>query len=311
MLTRIIWNNHETKYLVDENGNVYSELRRRYLKHQIDRYGYSYVNLYIRPGFMKSVKVHRLVAGAFIPNTDNLPMVNHIDCDKSNNHVSNLEWCDNDYNMEHARIHGRWINTYVPTKERFLKMAQTRSEHIIANTSTPDCDGRYHLKHKLTLSDASTIIGLLSEGHGVREIADLTKLPLSAITDIKNRRTFKYLSEGIIFPETDDDLYHRFEYKTVLTERGAMEIISMLDKKFPTWLIREVIPVSRYCINHIRKGDAWSHLPRNHITESCVYDFNKDDKCQIREMIYNMRRDGSTDFQIIESIIDEFGTLVN
>lgn len=311
MLTRIIWNNHETKYLVDENGNVYSELRRRYLKHQIDRYGYSYVNLYIRPGFMKSVKVHRLVAGAFIPNPDNLPMVNHIDCDKSNNHVSNLEWCDNDYNMEHARIHGRCKNTYVPTKERFLKMARTRSEHIIANASSSDYIGRYHLKHKLTISDASTIIGLLSEGYDVREISGLTKMPISAINNIKNRRTFKYLSEGISFPDADDGLYQQREYSIVLTEKGAMEIITMIGKNFPMWLIREFIPVSKYCIEHIRRGDTWQHLPRNHDMKSCVYDFNKDDKCQIREMIHDMRRDGSTDFQIIESIIDEFGTLVN
>lgn len=47
-------------------------------------------------------QVHRLVALTFIPNPHNLPMINHIDNVGINNHVSNLEWCDNSHNMKHA-----------------------------------------------------------------------------------------------------------------------------------------------------------------------------------------------------------------
>lgn len=46
---------------------------------------------------------HRLVAMAFIPNPDNLPVVNHKDEDRLNNHVSNLEWCTQKYNIEYSR----------------------------------------------------------------------------------------------------------------------------------------------------------------------------------------------------------------
>ena len=49
-----------------------------------------------------SVKVHRLVIETFKPNPDSLPCINHIDGNKLNNHIDNLEWCTYQHNMQHA-----------------------------------------------------------------------------------------------------------------------------------------------------------------------------------------------------------------
>ena len=64
--------------------------------------GYLYAMVELANGKPKNCRVNRLVAQHFLPNPDNLPEVNHIDGNKENNHVSNLEWSNRSENMKHA-----------------------------------------------------------------------------------------------------------------------------------------------------------------------------------------------------------------
>lgn len=70
-------------------------------------YGYRGVKLYSSPRHPTSCYIHRLVALAFLPNPNNLPQVNHRDENKSNNAVSNLEWCSAESNVNYGTARER------------------------------------------------------------------------------------------------------------------------------------------------------------------------------------------------------------
>jgi len=86
-----IFPNH---YMVSTNGDVYSRVRGKVLRPATDKHGYHYYTLCVN-GDRRCVKAHRLIAMAFIPNTQNKPTVNHINGVKTDNRVSNLEWATN------------------------------------------------------------------------------------------------------------------------------------------------------------------------------------------------------------------------
>lgn len=84
-------------------GSYYAE--PRLLTPQVIKFGYLRVGFHTTRG-RKNFLVHQLVAKAFIPNPQNKPSVNHLDGDKFNNNVSNLEWCTQQENVRHAWEHG-------------------------------------------------------------------------------------------------------------------------------------------------------------------------------------------------------------
>lgn len=88
-------------YLVSNIGRVLNIKRGRFLSPCIDTSGYSYVGLH-NDKMVKNERLHRLVAVAFLANEGGLPQVNHKDEDKSNNSVSNLEWCTAQYNTAYT-----------------------------------------------------------------------------------------------------------------------------------------------------------------------------------------------------------------
>ena len=125
--------NYEGLYQVSNLGRVKSldrEIVRRdgrierckgLILKQSNNRGYSYVRI-CKNSKYKSLKVHRLVAGAFIPNEENLPQVNHKDENTSNNIVDNLEWCTMEYNIRYGTAHQRVRESHIKLHGRKVEM---------------------------------------------------------------------------------------------------------------------------------------------------------------------------------------------
>ncbi len=99
-------------FFISENGEIFS--KRGKLQGQLDKRGYLTYHLYSHG----RKAGHRLVAETYIPNPDNLPQVNHIDEDKTNNKIENLEWVSNADNAHHSSF--IWTILHIESDEVFV-----------------------------------------------------------------------------------------------------------------------------------------------------------------------------------------------
>jgi hypothetical protein len=95
------------------------------------------------------LQIHRLVALAFIPNTDNKPCVNHLDADRQNNAVENLQWCTHLENVRHSMSIGNFIN------------GEAHHKSVLTAKNVRDIRGRGGDRVKEIASDYGVTIGTI------------------------------------------------------------------------------------------------------------------------------------------------------
>ena len=108
MWKKYFYNNKETEYSISDSGEVRKDTTN-YILSQSTQQDYKFVTLLIE-GKQKRMRVHRLVAETYIENPDNKPYVNHINGQRDDNNVENLEWVTPAENTQHAVATGLMNN---------------------------------------------------------------------------------------------------------------------------------------------------------------------------------------------------------
>lgn len=134
-------------YWINKKGEIIGRRGKKIYHRIINEKGYEKIILTSRQK-TKMLSIHRLVALAFIPNPENKPQVNHIDCDKLNNSVENLEWVTNQENHDHKMKNG--LNVSKPLEEHggakltneqalFIRNSNEKSEDLAKQFEVSAC----------------------------------------------------------------------------------------------------------------------------------------------------------------------------
>lgn len=201
---RVIYKGYETVYEISDSGLLRHSVTGKIKKSHNRKDGYLYYQIYIN-GKKKNITAHRLVADAYIDGKTNLRNeVNHINGDKTDNHVKNLEWVSRKENMEHGFKTGlckprkgfdcpnsRYTEKQI--KQVLKMLIKEKPISYIANKTNVGKDTIYLIKEGKRYNDISAKFGFSPKNHKQtdfskyeKDIISLIKMGLSN-KEIRNR----------------------------------------------------------------------------------------------------------------------------
>lgn len=225
-------NGYNGEYQIDIYGNVWSFKKSKeiILKPQRMKNGYRTIGLK-KNGIGKTFLIHRLVAIAFIDNPENKPEVNHINGNKNDNTVSNLEWVTHSENMTHGFENG-----------------------LI------DLNGENQVNSKLKEKDIQEIILLRKQKWTCKQISKKIGVSSAHINRILNNKRWKYLNNS--FCNKDFNLRAKGEKNgnSKLNEEKVRLIRQMRKEGKTLQKIADEFGVNNTLISQIVRYKIWKHV---------------------------------------------------
>lgn len=254
---KIVWKEvkgYEGYYEISSNGIVRNIKTGRRLKPDLHKEGYDRVTL-SKDGVSKHLFNHRLVAISFLPNEENHPVVNHIDGNRQNNAVENLEWCSHKHNAQHAIKLG-------------LKTIKTGEDCSYA---------------KLSNDIASEIIKDIKSGKKYAEISEEREISQATISMIKTGK--RWNTEAI--KVSKGSMQGSANPSSKLTEDDVREIFELLKQGIPQNEIGERYGVVKGLISDIARRKSWSHVETDYVYAPKKSKLSEEDIIKITEYAKN------------------------
>ena len=212
-------------YAATVDGRIYSLYSHKFLSDNKKLGEYKTVTL-CEDGIRREKTVHRLIAEAFIPNPDKLPVVNHIDGNKHNNKVSNLEWCTHKDNVKHA-----------------MEIGLMRSEVINEYRSIPD-------------DIVSQICMLIEQGSRNKDICEMFDVKQVIVSEIKAGKIYKDISRNFNF--------RNIPSSNRISEQKVINICDSLQKGNSINKTRLLYGVAFSVVKNIKDRKTYTYISNNY-----------------------------------------------
>lgn len=237
-LAKIEWrlvavNGNSTGYMVSSTGKIMNTRTGKILDPMVSRKGYHQICMNCN-GVYTNPMVHRVVAQAFIPNPENKPQVNHINGDKSDNRVENLEWVTCQENIDHAWATGLHKPRYGDD----------------ANAS------------KYTEKQVHEVCKLLEQNKLLNtEIAKITGVDVYVISKIKCRNCWMHISDQYKIPIPEANKTGQDAPASKYTDEQIHQVCKMIaEGNISNVDIAKATGVGIDMVHRIKFGKNWNHI---------------------------------------------------
>ena len=222
----------KTDYEISSEGRVKNKISGKILKTHINKDGYEKVDIRVN-GERKSKAVHRLVAKAFVenPNPEEFTEINHIDGNKLNNNMYNLEWTNRSGNIQHAFDHGL-----------ILPMS-----------------GEKHPGARFSDEEIHEVCRLLESGLKNKEVHKLTGIPKDTISEIRTGKAWTHISSQYKLEKMEGKEHRYSDY----TEDQIREACRLMEQGMNNKYVSETLGISYHVIADIRKGKTWRSIAKD------------------------------------------------